>query len=110
MQATDIYGCICEDQLRLTIINEQIEPTINDFSAEILPNPNNGKFTLYINNPDIKNSVIYEIYSPVGKLTLRKKAESLKEEVNLQNKAGGSYLLKVINGNTILNKVIIVAE
>ncbi len=108
--ATDENGCTCEDQIMLTVGANPSEPSINTFSAEIIPNPNDGRFTLYINNADTKSKIIYEIYSPDGKLIIKKTANSLKEEINLQTKAEGSYILKIINGNSVLNKTIIVTK
>ena len=105
--ATDYNGCSCNDKIQLTVKKPSV---LTVFSAEIVPNPNNGKFTLYLTNADTKNTIIYEIYSPDGKLILKKEAESLKEEINLQTKAEGSYILKIINGTSVLNKVIIVSE
>ncbi len=86
----------------------------NSIRAELVPNPNNGKFMVYITNTDEKEDVIYELYSPTGKLiykkTSNKKEINQQEQFNIQSKAKGSYMLKIINGTSVLNKVIIVSE
>lgn len=109
LTATDFKGCFCNDEIKLTVLKKENPVDPNAFSAKIVPNPNNGRFTLYINNPNTKSNILYEIYSPEGKLILKKKAESLKEEINIQTKAEGSYILKIINGVSVLKKVIIVS-
>ena len=112
LTVTDFNGCSCKDRIQLTVLNTENQLDLNAFSAKVVPNPNMGKFTVYITNVNKKEKVRYEIYSPAGKLIYKNEGTKNTDvkEITVNNAAQGSYLLKIINGTAILNKVIIISE
>lgn len=90
----------------LLIINDENLTNSNNHFAEseilIYPNPNNGIFSIYANN-----NFYYEIYDATGKLVLTNNSTENISQVNISGFSNGIYLIKIIDGNKILNYRII---
>lgn len=80
----------------------------DNFSSEsevtIYPNPNNGSFTISIENS--KNTVI-EIYTISGQLILQKSIIQNSTKINLTKHLKGMYFVKIENDNKVVVKKIV---
>ncbi|HOE05549.1 MAG TPA: fibronectin type III domain-containing protein, partial [Bacteroidales bacterium] len=80
----------------------------NQFAMQVLPNPNNGRFTLYINHTSDKCR--YELTDVTGRILVSKQLEGkgqISENFDL-NLAPGSYYLRVISGNKVKTQKLII--
>jgi uncharacterized repeat protein (TIGR03803 family) len=114
---TDIYqfstGGPKEPQGDLMQINSSnTETGINQLavnnSATLYPNPNNGEFTLEVNNTETASSntttrdnVKLEVYNTVGQIIHTENIQSdvQKSTINLGSEPSGVYIYKVISDN-----------
>ncbi len=64
-------------------------------STSILPNPNNGKFTISINNFSEKTNI--EIYNVLGEMVYSAKLNSTNTQIEMGNNSAGVYLYRVLN-------------
>jgi hypothetical protein len=71
----------------------------------LYPNPNNGVFTLVIENR-FSNSLI-EIYDVMGKKVISKRLLQVKSEINLVDYPKGIYFVKIMSGDNIFTEKII---
>jgi len=84
----------------------------NDISAqlEILPNPNNGNFSVYFSDPDIKNFKI-NLSSISGAVLLYEKYDintgKFYKEYSITETAKGLYILRIITDKYVLTRKII---
>ena len=99
--ATDVSGCSSKTCKNITvgILN------LSEKSFKIFPNPNNGTFTIEIENPE--KDVSIEVYNVMGELVEKigrvGKVNLLDLEV-----ISGIYLVKVKNGDSVRNQKVIV--
>ncbi|NOZ33912.1 MAG: T9SS type A sorting domain-containing protein [Chlorobi bacterium] len=89
----------------ITVTNVGINQIKSGIS--IAPNPNNGFFTVKINNLTAANSFI-EIYSMSGKLIYQKNINSDVFNIDLSNQAKGIYFVRIIFGNQIINSKLMI--
>jgi hypothetical protein len=72
----------------------------------LFPNPNNGEFSLLVN--ELNSNMVVEVYNSVGQIVLRESVTQDKTSLNIAKEANGIYFLKVIDGNkTVTFKKII---
>ena len=81
-----------------------------DFDFSVLPNPNNGRFTLTVNIPE-ESDLAITLVSSSGRTVLdqqnRNASGTFRKEVDLSGFSTGVYYLKlVLDGRTIIKKVI----
>lgn len=73
-------------------------------SAIIYPNPGTGKFTLKLSDTNPKTIIIYDI---LGKSVYETRSNTNIININIQNKANGMYILKIVENNkTETHKII----
>ncbi len=97
---TPIFNNLCSQVLSVNEINFQ-----NQF--EIYPNPNNGKFTLLLNNFTEKG--ILEIYNALGQKIYQSAITNQKSEVEFSNgKTSGLYFVKFYTKHATLTKLIVI--
>lgn len=77
-----------------------------DNSILIYPNPNNGNFTIEIENP--KKNISIEVYNMMGELVKKIKSTEKVTAVNL-NTANGIYLVRVKNMGVVWNQKLVVS-
>jgi hypothetical protein len=71
----------------------------------IYPNPNNGVFTLTLNNT---NHAEVAIYTVSGQLVLQQKLTQVVNTINLTNYAKGMYFVKVnTNDKIVIEKIVV---
>lgn len=84
------------------------------FSADVFPNPGNGKFSLSLEN--IKSGTFeIEIRNLAGQLTYKKHIETgapvkYVEEIDLSLQESGLYLMKISAGNDFIIKKVIITK
>lgn len=71
--------------------------TSTESSINLYPNPNNGRFTMALQN--VKQSAQIEIYNMLGQSIYQIKLNSRNTEINLSNQPAGVYLYRVITEN-----------
>jgi hypothetical protein len=69
----------------ITNVNKQV-------SVDIFPNPNNGEFTLLLDQ--VPEKAFIEIYNPVGQLIMKQQADQ-QNKINLKDAPKGLYLIKI---------------
>jgi PKD repeat protein len=102
LTATDLSGCSSQTCKNITVGILKL----TEKSFKIFPNPNNGSFTIELDNPEMDAAI--EVFDLMGKLV--KKLERV-EKVTLVDLevASGIYLVKVKTGGVVWNKKILVS-
>ena len=86
------------------INKDETQKTIKEAILILYPNPNNGQFTIELENTD-RESVL-EIYDVMGNIIWSKKGVT-KNQINLQNHPKGIYLVRVVSKNNIFTRKIV---
>lgn len=76
-------------------------------AVSVYPNPNNGAFTVSLGDMSNDNTVIV-LYDVTGRMIMSKKMYAATEVVELRNAAKGVYLLRIVTGDSVINKRIVV--
>jgi trimeric autotransporter adhesin len=71
---------------------------INNSSFTILPNPNNGVFTI---NSAIEIDGTIELINELGQVVYKNRMNGLSQQLNVQNLSAGIYHVKVSNGSSL---------
>jgi hypothetical protein len=102
LTATNLSGCSAQTCKNITVGILKL----TEKSFKIFPNPNNGSFTIEMENPEMDAAI--EVFDVMGKLV--KKVERV-EKVTLVNLdvESGIYLVKVKNGGVIWMRKILVS-
>ena len=90
----DSNGCDtigCKDTLGVTGIAEVRE---NSNKITLYPNPNNGKFTVSLQNVSEKTQIF--VYNILGEQVYQSSLNETNTQIDLSNKAEGLYLYRVI--------------
>ncbi len=116
---TDDNECVSTDEVLLkvvndeTILNEELDiNTTEGLIVNISPVPAKDNMTVYLDNIDTKSKVTIHLYTIDGIRIINYETNCLTKTVNMNLQVGsfetGSYTLKIINGNRIINKNIII--
>jgi hypothetical protein len=104
-------GCTNYDTVYVNLELSGINENADDILLKIYPNPNDGVFILEYtnkNNEEINISIIGLDGQTLFQKTIDKNNSSFIEEINLQGKPKGQYLLVVeIGGEKVLRKVVV---
>ncbi|MEA3444247.1 MAG: T9SS type A sorting domain-containing protein, partial [Bacteroidota bacterium] len=106
---TDIYSCIAEDEITITLVSIE-ELAASYESINVYPNPNNGEFTLHVENKTFAD-ISYELVDMNGRVISSKQSKAtheLHENISMTKRAKGVYFLKVFNGKDYAVQKIIV--
>ncbi len=92
------------DTLRTTtgINNLDIQDAVS-----VYPNPNNGTFTVSLNKL-LSDNVAITLYDVTGRMIMSKQIHADNEIISIDNAAKGVYLLRVVTGDAVMNKRIVV--
>jgi hypothetical protein len=78
------------------------------YYSSVFPNPSNGNITVTLEK--ITDNTFIEIYNAIGELVYQRKVDAKENLIN-ENFPSGIYLLKVMDGNSILvRKKIVMSE
>jgi hypothetical protein len=84
---------------------------INNLDAQdavnVYPNPNNGTFTVSVNDLRFGNADVV-LYDVTGRIIMSKQIRRNKEIISVNNAAKGVYLLRIVTGDSVINKRIVV--
>ena len=84
---------------------QEIE-TYEDVS--VYPNPNNGKFTVIVQDYIKQGAAYYEIYDVHGMMLLSGKLHENETEVDVGTVSAGVYLLRIKSGDDVISKIIVI--
>ena len=94
LTATDLSGCSSQTCKNVTVGILKL----SEKSFKIFPNPNNGSFTVEMENPEMDASI--EVYNLIGELV--KKVERVEKVTLIDlDVDSGIYLVKVRNGKVV---------
>ncbi len=91
-RVTDNQGCSQETCVDIVSGIENIVSATD--GVTIYPNPNNGTFTLYLQNESKKPQI--EIYNVLGEKVYRSEINTNTTQINLANRAAGLYFYRVL--------------
>ena len=103
---TDLNGCTTT--LTDILVNSFVglEETI-DIQINVFPNPTNGLFNVALNS-EFEKEITLSVYDLCGRLIYKTYEQGNKLfEVDIIDKANGSYILKIETGNKQIQKRII---
>ena len=81
--------------------------TIGQTEINIYPNPNGGRFTVVIHNPETGKKASLALYTVTGALVLKRDLLTSKTEIDIRNRENGPYMLSIaIDGKRKTWKVI----
>jgi hypothetical protein len=105
-----INGCTSNAAITLTIseCTALRENILNNSLITIYPNPNNGEFTIDLNEFSANTHI--EVYNIFGELIMKQTIDSLNHNIDIQNLANGSYLVLIMQREKVIKKSIIVKE
>ena len=91
-----------------TIIPENTNEDGADFLVDVYPNPNTGYFSIIIQSP-IDDIVSVEIFNITGALIYKEDDLQINKGqqdffLNLSNFANGTYSLRIISNNVVMQK------
>jgi len=113
INVTDGGNNLYVDYINLGAINAGIEEERNDFVEAVFPNPNNGEFSININNTDL-SSVNIKVYDMMGKEINRDALNITLLDKNTlivkANIASGLYFISISNGNNIATEKISIQQ
>ena len=76
--------------------------------VKIYPNPNNGEFV--VNLGTYNSNMTLEVYNVLGEKVVSEKITSETTQVKLNNKANGTYIVKIMQDNQMIYKSSIIKQ
>ena len=97
----------CQEESYTSKVQDIFASIENMESAEIMliPNPTSGNFTI----SNVSNATIY-LYSSLGSHIKTFEHVSSQENINISHLSNGIYFLKIVEGNMIKNKKMILSK
>jgi hypothetical protein len=80
---------------RIAVKSFETIDRLNDIT--LYPNPNNGEFSLLVN--EITSNMVVEVYNSVGQIVIKESIIQDRTAINIAKEANGIYFVKVIDGN-----------
>ena len=102
LTATDLSGCSSQTCKNITVGILKL----SEKSFKIYPNPNNGSFTIELDNPEMDAAI--EVFDVMGKLVRSVERVEKVTLVDLEV-ASGIYVVKVKTGGVVWNKKVLVS-
>lgn len=112
LKETTAAGCV-KSKTAVVTSSCKLDESNND-AFVIYPNPNNGDFSIQLsNNSGTEKEINITIYTTTGAVVYESNYTSengvINQDIHLGNAiASGMYLVKISNGNTTLNKTLVI--
>ncbi|MGL4598717.1 MAG: T9SS type A sorting domain-containing protein [Bacteroidia bacterium] len=103
----------CSSFVRLAENSNEGEQLIDAGDVQVLPNPNNGQFTINIIPAIQEAPSVLTIYDLTGKLVYTQtfsESTSFTSQIDLRDFGSGIYLLKLSNGDFVYTQKIVVSN
>ncbi|NVO04225.1 MAG: T9SS type A sorting domain-containing protein, partial [Bacteroidetes bacterium] len=106
---TDANGCVSDTSNVFNVFNTNIENHAN-FSFNIYPNPNNGNFSIQLNNL-LDGAADFELFDAIGQLVYKKKLiNKNNHEFYLRGVSSGIYTIKITTSENSLTRKLIIQK
>ncbi|MBN8692376.1 MAG: HYR domain-containing protein [Bacteroidetes bacterium] len=106
----DSSGCV-----NSTVITQSVSActgfetlVANNYNVSVYPNPNNGEFV--VNLGTYNSNMTLEVYNVLGEKVVSEKITSETTQVKLNNKANGTYIVKIMQDNQLVYKSSIIKQ
>ncbi len=93
-------------QEKREIAEEQDKPASEEEMA-VYPNPNNGSFKVLVPSDIKKGNASFELYNIEGQLVIEGILHKPETDIDIGNKPAGVYLLRIINGDDAISKIVL---
>lgn len=108
---TDSSGCIFEDDVLVNLVTQVFRLSSGNH-VSIYPNPTDGLLELRFELPEARDLQL-RLLNPIGQEVLARNWENLQSgtrQLQLHNLAAGVYILQLSDGQTTLNKKLILQQ
>ena len=85
---------------------EEVQEVVADEDLCVYPNPNYGSFKIIMPDCIKQETAYYELYDINGVLVKNAKLYGNETEIDIGNTSAGIYLLKIINGEDVMSKIV----
>jgi len=79
--------------------SSEVEDVFGNGNITIYPNPAEELLNVYLENIEIEEEILLQLYDINGKLLKTNRTKDTKSTINLSNNTAGMYILKIISGN-----------
>lgn len=86
---------------------EQIQDVFNYDEIEVYPNPTYESFKVFMPNGVKHETAYFELFDVSGVILLKDSLFNSETDVNIKELPAGVYVLKIINGDDVLSKMIL---
>ncbi len=76
-------------------------------AVRVYPNPSTGTFTVSLDEMLNDNTTIV-LYDVTGRMIMSEKMDAASQIIELQNAAKGVYMLRIVTGDSVINKRVII--
>ncbi|RAJ15008.1 zinc-dependent metalloprotease [Olleya aquimaris] len=109
-------GAIIEFSIDLCVLGSFATLSTDTFEDKttkfaVYPNPNNGEFTIELNNNNFDNTIQMDVFDVRGRKVynnLFENSNNFNQTIHLNNVEAGLYLLNITDGNLTLTKKLII--
>ncbi|MGB3469058.1 MAG: T9SS type A sorting domain-containing protein, partial [Cyclobacteriaceae bacterium] len=102
-----VYGRTDSGSALVPILSEEKEPTV----LTVYPNPNRGRFMIALSGDEIKENSRLMVYHMNGILLKTIEVEqAMHLELDFSDQTSGMYFIKLINGNEVITKSVVVQK
>lgn len=84
-----------------------IDPIDVQDVVRVYPNPNTGMFTVSLDKMS-NDKITIVLYDVTGRMIMSEKMDASTQKIELQNATEGVYLLRIVTGDFVINKRVII--
>lgn len=107
LEVINSSGCVGISENKYLVVNN-IKSLDENRAIQIYPNPNNGSFTIKVNQQLLNTKIEYRIFDITGRNFQNGFIHNQEQEIILSNVKDGIYLIKILDGNDFyVSKIII---
>lgn len=86
---------------------ENVQDTFEFDEIEVYPNPTYESFKVFMPDGIKRETACYELFDISGVMLLKDNLGGCETEVNIRGLSAGVYVLKIINGDDVMSKMIL---